>query len=176
MAEIDGDGVRVILDRSSISPELQNRLYHAEIATNGWYFLTDDLGLVYLLCCKNNFPSRCANACLRELEQGFKARVTAEKAATGKSAIFNLVCEGLFQRLSRKYDNVLEVDSVGNIPVGRIEIEHLDIDDSDPFIQNCAKLFTIDRSSEDLLKVAGTFKNNEQYLRKKSWISSVFGR
>lgn len=129
---------------------------------------TDESDLIYVLICKSDYPQRQAHACLNELQIQFTSKA-GEKAQTAKDNSLTKLCVTILKKIAEKYDDLASVDKTHAV-LQKVDAVKLKMQENiDVAIQNCVKLESIEKQSEDLQQQAGIFKRNAVELKKKMW-------
>jgi hypothetical protein len=146
--------------------------YSFSVSTWAWHLICDDMGLIYILICQQNYPQRCAHACLEELNRNFAAKA-GDKATTAKDRALDKTCAPILQKLCQKYDNLAEVDKLASVQKKVDTVKLVMQENVDMALQNCVKLESIERAAEELQQQAGVFKRNATDLKKKMWWKNI---
>lgn len=167
-SETSIDGVKQVLEQPNFNL-VQGKHYSFAVGQMAWHLIQDELSLIYILICTQDYPQRCAHMCLEELKTNFCSKVDGHKATTAKDRAFDMSCASLFDKICRKYNNLQEVDKLAALSK-KVDAVKLTMQENvDRALQNCVKLESIEKQAEELQASAGVFKKNANELKNKLW-------
>lgn len=166
--ETDLAVVKQVLEQPNMNLQ-QGKHYSFAVAQMAWHLIQDDLSLIYILICQQNYPQRCAHGCLEELKVQFGQKVDPHKATTARDRAFDRTCATVFDKICRKYDNLAEVDKLAALAKKVDSVKLTMQENIDVALQNCVKLESIEAQAEELQQQAGVFKKSANELKNKMW-------
>ena len=66
--DTDIGGVKQVLEQPNMNMT-PGKHYSFSVGQLAWHLIADDMGLIYILICKLNYPQRVAHSCLEELQR-----------------------------------------------------------------------------------------------------------
>jgi len=170
-SEIDINGVKKVIEQPNISIT-PSKHYGFSVGQSAWHLIADESEIHYILISKLSYPQRCAYMCLQELQRTFGAKV-GEEARTANDHGLDSTCKSLLQLICQKYDNVADVDSLASV-TQKIDSVKLQMQENiDLALQNCVKLESIEKTTEDVQQQAGIFKRNALTLKHRMWCENM---
>eukprot|EP00608_Synchroma_pusillum_P011973 CAMPEP_0198420228 /NCGR_PEP_ID=MMETSP1452-20131203/766_1 /TAXON_ID=1181717 /ORGANISM="Synchroma pusillum, Strain CCMP3072" /LENGTH=233 /DNA_ID=CAMNT_0044140379 /DNA_START=8 /DNA_END=709 /DNA_ORIENTATION=- len=165
--ETDLNAVRQVLEQPTL--EMNPRSHYA-FTTSGmaWHLMADMRGLIYVLITRDQYPQRCAHACLEELERTFVAKA-GDRATTAQNRSLDKTTGVLLQKICQKYDDLASVDRLASVTAKVESVKVTMQENVDVALQNCVRLENIERAAEELQQQAGVFKRQAKDLRQKMW-------
>lgn len=139
-------------------------LYSFEKGMLSWNILMDDINLVYILICTKEYPRRCADLCLHELQSVFRA-TAGRKCLTCKDDGLSGYCNSHINKICEKYDDIERVDALART---NSKVENLKLvmqQNIDVSLQNTAKIEDLQSRACDLSIQANVFKKKGNQLK-----------
>jgi len=169
--DTDIGGVKQVLDQPNMNMQV-GKHYSFSVGKLAWHLISDDMGLIYILICKLDYPQRVAHACLEELQRSFSSKF-GEKATTAKERALDKSSNSILSSICQKYDNLANVDKIAAVTKKVDSVKLVMQENVDLALQNCVKLESIEKAAEELQQQAGVFKRNANELKKKMWWKNI---
>ncbi len=134
---------------------------------------SDELSLIYILICDNDYPQRCAHSCLEDLKAQFCGKVDGHKATTAREGAYDRTCSKTFENICTKYDDLNNVDKLSALSKKVDSVKLTMQANVDMALKNCVKLESIEQQAEELQQQAGVFKKNANELKNKLWWKNI---
>lgn len=186
--KIDLNGVKQVIEQPNICMQ-QSKFYSFSVGSQSWHLVADTIStsndekpesrlildqseLIYIVISKLNYPQRCAHMCLDECQKQFTSKVNDKsKLSTEKSC--EKVCGNMLLKLCQKYDNVAEVDKIASVNMKVESVKVIMQENIDIALQNCVKVESIEKATEDLQHQANIFKKKTKELKQNLWLKSM---
>mmetsp|Transcript_18270 Transcript_18270/g.30466 ORF Transcript_18270/g.30466 Transcript_18270/m.30466 type:complete len:260 (-) Transcript_18270:300-1079(-) len=139
-------------------------LYTFESGMLSWNVLMDDINLIYIMICTTEYPRRCADLCLHELQSVFRA-TAGRKSLTCKDEGLSGYCKSHMSKICEKYDEIEQVDALArtNNKVENLKLamqQNIEIS-----LQNTVKMEDVQNRANDLSMQANVFKKKGKQLK-----------
>jgi hypothetical protein len=163
---VDLSGVTQVIEQPTMNMQ-PGKHYSFDVGrTQAWHLISDNLGIIYVLICTPTYKANCAYQCLEELQRQFSLQV-GDKATSAGTEQYSGLCRNMMTILCNKYNDLRNVDKLAAVAKKVENVKIVMQENVDQALQNCVKLESIEKQSEELQREAGVFKKTAGDLKNK---------